>query len=136
MNLEELFLKRRDTRHFTSDPLPDKVLQKALAAAHLAPSVGLSEAVRFYVIKEPAVKQSIYNLFEAENNRIKKNLSPETANKYDNIKLQAILDAPVGIIITTDYSVLNTFTICVSVTKDTLQLSIVCAVQNMWLSLT
>lgn len=138
MSLHDLLLKRRDTRHFTTEPVPEEVLQKALAAAHLAPSVGLSEAVRFYVIKEDFVKKCIYNLFETENNKIKKALANDSniLNRYDIIKLQAILDAPVGIIVTTDYSVLNKFTIGVSGTADTLQWSSVCAVQNMWLSLT
>lgn len=136
MSLKDLLLKRRDTRHFTTEPVPDEVLQKALAAAHLAPTVGLSEAARFYVIREPSVKKIIYDLFEAENNRIKKGLPEEVRNRYDAIKLQAIIDAPVGMVVTTDYSVLNKFTIGVSGTTDTLQWSSVCAVQNMWLSLT
>jgi nicotinate-nucleotide--dimethylbenzimidazole phosphoribosyltransferase len=137
MVLHDLLKQRRDTRHFTTDPLPEEVLQKALAAAHLAPSVGLSEAVRFYVIKEQAVKNEIHALFKAENNKVKKGLQEEDRlQQYSSIKLQAILEAPVGIIVTTDYSVLNKFTIGVSGTADTLQWSSVCAVQNLWLSLT
>lgn len=138
MNLHDILLKRRDTRHFTTAPVPDEVLQKALSAAHLAPSVGLSEAVRFYVVKDTAVKKNIYDLFESENNKIKKSLAPDndTLSRYDPIKLQAILEAPVGMVVTTDYSVLHQFTIGVSGTADTLQWSSVCAVQNMWLSLT
>ncbi len=138
MNLHDILLMRRDTRHFTTDAVPDEVLQKALSAAHLAPSVGLSEAIRFYLVKEYDVKKSIYELFESENNGIKKALAADAPalNKYDTIKLQAILEAPVGMIVTTDYSVLNKFTIGVSGTADTLQWSSVCAVQNMWLSLT
>lgn len=138
MSLYDLLLKRRDTRHFTTEPVPEEVLQRALAAAHLAPSVGLSEAVRFYVIKEGSVKKNIHDLFETENNKIKKTLADDSTllNRYDTIKLQAILDAPAGIIVTTDYSVLNKFTIGISGTADTLQWSSVCAVQNMWLSLT
>ncbi|GAC1529174.1 MAG: nicotinate-nucleotide--dimethylbenzimidazole phosphoribosyltransferase [Sediminibacterium sp.] len=138
MDLHTILLNRRDTRHFTTAPVPEEVLQKALSAAHLAPSVGLSEAVRFYVIKEAPVKQSIYDLFESENNETRRTLAADsnTLSRYNAIKLQAILEAPVGIIVTTDYAVLNQFTIGVSGTADTLQWSSVCAVQNMWLSLT
>lgn len=138
MSLQDILLKRRDTRHFTTAPVPDDVLQKALAAAHMAPSVGLSEAARFYIIREAAVKESIYALFESENATIKASLAAneDTLLKYNPIKLQGILEAPVGIVITTDYSVLQQFTIGVSGTADTLQWSSVCAVQNMWLSLT
>lgn len=136
MHLQELLQMRRDTRHFTTDPVPDEVLQNALAAAHLAPSVGLSEAVRFYLVKETAVKKNIHAIFESENKKAGRQLTGETANQYNRIKLQAILDAPVGMIITTDYSVLNTFTIGISGTADALQWSSVCSVQNLWLSLT
>ncbi len=136
MPFNDLLRKRRDTRHFTNDPLPDTVLEKALEAAHLAPSVGLSEATRFYVIKEKPVKEAIHALFESENKKILETISGETSDQYQRLKLQAILDSPVGMIVTTDYSVLNEFTIGVSGTADTLQWSSVCAIQNLWLSLT
>jgi len=38
---------RRDMRHFLSDPLDDALLGRLLAAAHLAPSVGLMQPWRF-----------------------------------------------------------------------------------------
>lgn len=136
MALLDLLRMRRDTRHFTDDPLPDYVLEKALEAAHLAPTVGLSEATRFYIIREKTVKETIHALFASENEKIQEKISGETADKYRQLKLQAILDSPAGIIVTTDYSVLHHFTIGVSGTADTLQWSSVCAVQNLWLSLT
>ena len=49
--LEELLELRRDTRHFTNEPVPDDVLKKALNAGHMAPSVGLTDATRYYIIR-------------------------------------------------------------------------------------
>jgi nicotinate-nucleotide--dimethylbenzimidazole phosphoribosyltransferase len=49
------------------------------------------------------------------------------------LKLEAIEEAPVGLVICYDRSVLNNFTIG---TVRTIKFSAVCAAQNIWLSLT
>ncbi|NVN13151.1 nitroreductase family protein, partial [Nguyenibacter vanlangensis] len=41
--LDRLFVWRRDVRHFRTDPVDPAVLDRLLATACLAPSVGLSE---------------------------------------------------------------------------------------------
>ena len=42
---------RRDVRaDFVDTDVPDEVLQRVLGAAHLAPSVGLSQPWRFIVV--------------------------------------------------------------------------------------
>ena len=44
--LHDLFVWRRDVRHFRTDPLPDALIETLLDTARLAPSVGLSEPWR------------------------------------------------------------------------------------------
>lgn len=138
MELFDVFNKRRDTRHFTNDAVPDVVLKKALQAAHLAPSVGLSEATQFYWVVDQHIKQAIHELFQSENQKVEAELLHNTTllQQYKKLKLEAIKESPVGLIITTDYSVLEKFTIGISGTANTLQWSSVCALQNLWLSLT
>lgn len=138
MTLDEVIEKRRDTRHFLPDEVPDAVLLKALQAAHKAPSVGLSEAVKFYLVRKPPVKKAIYNFFKAANDKIIEQLARQTnvQQRYQSLKLEGILESALGMVVTTDYSVLKNFTIGVAGTADTLQWSSVCAVQNLWLSLT
>ncbi|MGC8751241.1 nicotinate-nucleotide--dimethylbenzimidazole phosphoribosyltransferase [Hydrotalea sp.] len=138
MELFDVLNKRRDTRHFTNDVVPDMVLKKALRAAHMAPSVGLSEATKYYLILEQHIKNAIHELFQSENQKVEAELLHNTAllQQYKKLKLEAIKESPVGLIITTDYSVLEKFTIGISGTADTLQWSSVCALQNLWLSLT
>ena len=47
--------ERRDVRRgFVDKPLPDELLQRLLAAAHRAPSVGLMQPSRFIVIRDRA----------------------------------------------------------------------------------
>ena len=63
MTLEEIIKSRRDTRHFTKDAVPEEVIQKALQAGHCAPSVGLTEATRYYLVKSDAIKKAVKELF-------------------------------------------------------------------------
>src|SRR5258708_29038903 len=48
--LLELFRWRRDVRQFKRDPLPQGALERLLNIAALAPSVGLSEPWRFFIL--------------------------------------------------------------------------------------
>ena len=61
--LDDILKSRRDTRHFTTDEVPDEVIQKALQAGHWAPSVGLTDATRYYIIKSKEVKTAVKELF-------------------------------------------------------------------------
>jgi len=135
--LEDILKARRDTRHFTTELVPDEVLQRALQAGHLAPSVGLTDATRYFIIKSPEVKQEIKNLFWKYNQKAANQIQEEEQKKaYAALKLEAIVDAPLGLVVCYDRSVLNNFTIGTVASNDTLKFSAVCAVQNIWLSLT
>lgn len=137
MMLEDLLKSRRDTRHFTNEPVPDEVLEKALQAGHLAPSVGLTDATRYYVIRSAEVKQAIKQLFDSYNRKAEELIESERQRSaYQDLKLEGITDAPLGLVVCYDRSVLNEFTIGTVASNDTIKSSAVCAVQNIWLSLT
>ncbi|WP_348800530.1 nicotinate-nucleotide--dimethylbenzimidazole phosphoribosyltransferase [Flavobacterium adhaerens] len=137
MNLDEIIQSRRDTRHFTPDEVPDAVIQKALMAGHHAPSVGLTDATRYYLIKSPEIKKSVKELFLAYNQKAE-NLTDDELQKaqYQALKLEAIEEAPLGLVICYDRSVLNHFTIGTVGSNEAVKYSSVCAAQNIWLSLT
>jgi nicotinate-nucleotide--dimethylbenzimidazole phosphoribosyltransferase len=61
--LDDILKSRRDTRHFEREAVPDAVLEKALQAGHWAPSVGLTDATKYYTVKSPELKKAIKNLF-------------------------------------------------------------------------
>lgn len=135
--LEELFAARRDTRHFTDEGVPEEVIEKALQAGHMAPSVGLTDATRYYLIRSAEVKAEIKQLFNQYNDKASKLIKDEAQKKgYAALKLEAITDAPLGLVVCYDRSVMNTFTIGTIASNDTIKFSAVCAVQNIWLSLT
>lgn len=135
--LEELLQLRRDTRHFTADPVPQEVLDKALQAGHMAPTVGLTDATHYYVVRSAEVKAAIKLLFSTANDQAAQLIQDEQQKElYRVLKLEAITDAPLGLVICYDRSVLNDFTIGTVASNETLKFSAVCAVQNIWLSLT
>jgi len=135
--LEDLLKLRRDTRHFTNEPVPDAVLEKALKAGHMAPSVGLTDATRYYVIRSQEIKQAVKQLFDSYNQKAEELIETEQQKSaYQALKLEGITDSPLGLVVCYDRSVLNEFTIGTIASNDTIKSSAVCAVQNIWLSLT
>ncbi len=137
MTLDEIIQSRRDTRHFTTDAVPDEVIQKALQAGHHAPSVGLTDATRYYLIKSAEIKKAVKDLF-LDYDQKASNLTDDEFQKaqYKALKLEAIEEAPLGLVICYDRSVLNNFTIGTVGSNEAVKFSSVCAAQNIWLSLT
>lgn len=136
-HLDDILKSRRDTRHFTADEVPEEVIEKALQAGHWAPSVGLTDATRYYIIKSAEVKSAIKNLFLDYNKKAESLTdNPEQKEHYKSLKLEAIEEAPIGLIIAYDRSVLNQFTIGTVGSNEAVKFSSVCAAQNIWLSLT
>ena len=135
--LDEIIKSRRDTRHFTNDEVPDAVLEKALQAGHCAPSVGLTDATKYYVIKAAEIKKAIKELFLEYDEKAVNLIDDENQKEsYKSLKLEAIEEAPLGLVICYDRSVLNHFTIGTVGSNEAVKFSSVCAAQNIWLSLT
>jgi len=136
-HLDDILKSRRDTRHFTTDEVPDEVIEKALQAGHWAPSVGLTDATRYFIIKSSEVKSAIKELFLDYNKKAEELTdNPQQKEHYKSLKLEAIEEAPIGLIIAYDRSVLNQFTIGTVGSNEAVKFSSVCAAQNIWLSLT
>ena len=137
MSLHEIMKQRRDTRHFTTDEVPQEVLDKAILAGHFAPSVGLTNATRFYIVRKAEIKSEIKKIFQNYHEKAANLTDSQTQKeKYLQLKLEAIEEAPIGIIIAYDRSVLDNFTIGTVGSNEAIKYSAVCAAQNIWLSLT
>lgn len=136
-DLYDIITSRRDTRHFTRDAVPEEVLDQAIEAGHHAPSVGLTDATRYYIIKTAEIKKQIKALFLAYHEKAAEATDTKAQKEaYLNLKLEAIEEAPVGMVIAYDRSVLNAFTIGTVGSNEAIKFSAVCAAQNIWLSLT
>jgi nicotinate-nucleotide--dimethylbenzimidazole phosphoribosyltransferase len=136
-SLYEIISERRDTRHFTNDAVPAEVLEKALDAGNKAPSVGLTDATRYYIIEASEIKKQVKDLFTSYHKKSAQLTDSESQKKsYLELKLEAIEEAPIGLIIAYDRSVLDKFTIGTVGSNESVKFSSVCAAQNIWLSLT
>lgn len=126
---------RRDTRaEFLPDPIEDEVLKRILKAAHHAPSVGFMQPWDFVVIKDQSIKQKIKEGFEVAHNEAKAMFEGERKEVYKTLKLEGILESPVGICITCDRSRTGDVVIGRTANLEMDLYSSVCAVQTLWLA--
>jgi 5,6-dimethylbenzimidazole synthase len=93
-DLDRLMRWRRDVRRFRTDPLPDGLLDRLMAAAASAPSVGLSEPWRFVSVESAAARAAILSNFEAENAAALADYDADDAARYAGLKLAGLREAP------------------------------------------
>jgi len=126
---------RRDVRsEFKKDPIPDDVLHRILNAAHHAPSVGFMQPWDFVVVQNPDVKLKIKHGFEKANEEAAAMFSGEKKEKYKSLKLEGILEAPLGICVTCDRTRNGPVVLGRTALPDMDLYSSVCAIQNLWLA--
>jgi len=137
MDFLEVIKKRRDSRHFSNEEIDMKVIMEGINLASLAPSVGQTKPTRFIIIESSKTKLLIKENFIKANKIAANNRENPNTQLYENLKLEAILDAPVGLIICCDLSELNNFSIGTATQgKEMLMASTVCAIHTLWLFLT
>jgi 5,6-dimethylbenzimidazole synthase len=125
---------RRDVRAFRRDPVPDDVLTRVLEAAHHAPSVGFMQPWSFIVIRDPAVRLRVKQIFLRENERAAANYAGERARLYRSLKLEGLEDAPINLCVTCDRTRGGPHVLGRNTIVDTDLYSTCCAVQNLWLA--
>ncbi|PCH76762.1 MAG: 5,6-dimethylbenzimidazole synthase [Flavobacteriaceae bacterium] len=126
---------RRDVRgEFLPKPIPEDVLQRILKAAHHAPSVGFMQPWDFIVVKDPAVKQQVKDGFDVAHAEAAAMFEGDRKSTYKRLKLEGILESPVGICITCDQERTGPVVIGRTENKEMDLYSAVCAVQNLWLA--
>ncbi|MEA2255339.1 MAG: nicotinate-nucleotide--dimethylbenzimidazole phosphoribosyltransferase [Solirubrobacteraceae bacterium] len=131
--LAQVIGARRDIRRFRPDDVPDELLDRVLAAAHAAPSVGLSQPWRFVVVRSERTRAQVRALAERERGRQAPRLH-ERARAFLDHKVEGVLEAPVGICVCCvppppGAEVLGRATI-----PETDLHSTACAIQNLWLT--
>ncbi len=125
---------RRDHRHFRPDPVPPELLARVLDAFRVAPSVGLSQPWQVTVIRDPARRAQVHASFAQVRARERLTFSGERRDLYDTLKLEGILDAPLGLLVSLDPPdgpVLGTGGL-----GGMLEASVACAVTLAWLAAT
>ncbi len=128
---------RRDVRgQFTGEPLDPGKLGRILAAAHAAPSVGMSQPWSFVIIDSPGIKKDFHDHVMAERAAYDATLTEERRQTFSNIKIEGILEATYGIVVSYDPdrgapSVLGRHSI-----PDAGLYSVCLAIENLWLAAT
>ncbi|KQS49372.1 MULTISPECIES: 5,6-dimethylbenzimidazole synthase [unclassified Sphingomonas] len=92
--LDALFRWRRDVRRFQRDALPDGLLDRLLATANAAPSVGLSQPWRFVTVDDPARRAAVRADFEACNAVALTTQDETRVANYARLKLAGLEQAP------------------------------------------
>ncbi|MBE2993604.1 5,6-dimethylbenzimidazole synthase [Sphingomonas sp. CFBP 13603] len=92
--LDALFRWRRDVRRFRRDALPDGLIDRLLATANAAPSVGLSQPWRFVTVDDPARRVAVRADFEACNAAALATQDGTRVANYARLKLEGLEQAP------------------------------------------
>ncbi|MFC4638204.1 5,6-dimethylbenzimidazole synthase [Deinococcus hohokamensis] len=90
---------RRDHRHFRTDPVDDAALLRILDAFRVAPSVGLSQPWHVTVVRNAALRQTVYDSFAGVRAREQERFQGERRALYSTLKLEGIREAPVGLVV-------------------------------------
>jgi 5,6-dimethylbenzimidazole synthase len=124
--------ERRDMRHFSGGEVPPEVLQRLLAAAHQAPSVGLMQPWRFIRIRQAKLRSAIHQLVEEERVRTAQALG-ERSDAFMALKVEGIKDcAELLVVALGDERERHVFGRRTLPEMDLASLA--CAVQNLWLA--
>jgi 5,6-dimethylbenzimidazole synthase len=135
--LYDVIHQRRDVRgQFTGDPFPQGTLERILAAAHAAPSVGLSQPWDFIVVRDPARRQCFFEHVQHERQVFADSLGPEASERFARIKIDGVLESTLSVVVTYDPArgapgVLGRHAIA-----DSGLYSVCLAIENLWLAAT
>ena len=126
---------RRDVRgQFLPTPVPDEVLSRILTAAHHAPSVGFMQPWNFLVVRSPDTKRRVQGAFAKAHAEAAGMFEGDKRSTYQKLKLEGIVESPVGICITCDRERTGPVVVGRTHMKTMDLYSSVCAVQNLWLA--
>ncbi|MFE9496446.1 nicotinate-nucleotide--dimethylbenzimidazole phosphoribosyltransferase [Streptomyces collinus] len=127
--------ERRDIRNgFRSDPIPHEVLLRVLEAAHTAPSVGHSQPWDFVVIRSEDTRRTMHELATRQREAYAKSLPKGRAKQFKELKIEAILDTPVNIVVTADPTRGGRHTLGRYTQPQMAPYSAALAVENLWLA--
>ena len=125
--------ERRDVRRFRPDAVPDDVLERVLAAAHRAPSVGLMQPWRLIVIRALDTRIAVRRLAQRERLRQADRFDERTRQFLDQ-KIEGVVEAPLGVCVCCDHGDPDAEVLGRGTIPETDIYSAACAIQNLWLA--
>lgn len=130
--LKQIITARRDIRgnRFNNKEISKEILNELLNSANNAPSVGFSQPWEFVVIKDNDKRNEVYKEFEKQNKKAKKIF--DSREIYKSLKLEGIKESYLNIAVL--YKKPKSDILGQTVQKKMGEYSVVCAIQNLWLS--
>lgn len=132
--LATLFAWRRDVRHFRRDPLPVGVIERLLATAALAPSVGNAQPWRLVRVTTPALRDALAAAVDAASARAAAGYDAERAAAYRALKLHGLREAPEIVAVFTDEAPAAGHGLGIATMPEMLRYSTVMAIHTLWLA--
>ncbi len=133
--LDLLMRLRRDVRRFRTDPIDEAVLMRCLDSFQLAPSVGLSEPWRVVRVQSETARAAALANFEQANSDALAGYTGAQSNRYANLKLSGMRDAPEQLAIYCDERTIKGHGLGAGTMPEMRRYSVVAAVTLFWLSL-
>ncbi len=132
--LYALLAWRRDVRQFRRERLPPGTIERLIALAHLAPSVGLSQPWRFVLVETPARRAAMRDNFTRCNAAALAAQAPERARHYACLKLAGLDDAPCQLAVFADRAARQGHGLGRHTMPETIDYSAVMAAHTLWLA--
>ncbi len=132
--LHALLTWRRDVRRFRRDPLPAGMIERLVALAHLAPSVGLSQPWRFVLVETPSRRALVRENFSRCNAAALGAQAPERARHYAQLKLAGLDEAPRQLAVFADRGTTQGHGLGRGTMPETIDYSAVMAAHTLWLA--
>lgn len=136
-DLYNVIRRRRDVRaQFTGADVPAPVLERILAAAHAAPSVGMSQPWDFILVRDPATRRAFAEHVRTERDTFAAGLDGEAAERFARIKIDGVLESSLSVVVTYDPSRGGPRVLGRHAIDDAGLYSVCLAIQNLWLAAT
>jgi 5,6-dimethylbenzimidazole synthase len=135
--LYEVIHRRRDVRgQFTGAVIDEGVLERVLAAAHAAPSVGLSQPWDFVVVRDRGLREEFHRHVRTEREVFAATLEGDAARRFARIKIDGILESTLSVVVTYDAERGGPAVLGRHAIADAGLYSVCLAIQNLWLAAT
>jgi 5,6-dimethylbenzimidazole synthase len=136
-HLYDVIHRRRDVRaQFTGAPIPDDTLERILAAAHAAPSVGLTQPWDFILIESTFLKEEFHRHVQEERDIFAAGLTGAEAERFARIKIDGVLESTLSIAVTYHPDRGSPAVLGRHAIADAGLYSVCLAIQNLWLAAT
>jgi nicotinate-nucleotide--dimethylbenzimidazole phosphoribosyltransferase len=112
----------------------DDVLERVLAAAHHAPSVGFSQPWDFLVLRDVETRRKVRALVDQARRRYAASLPAARRAAFAGLKVEAILETPVNVVVTNDPTRGGRHVLGRHSQPKMAAFSTACAVENLWLA--